>query len=396
MKNDGVLPLRTDARLHIAGEMFEHMRYQGAGSSMINPTRVTSPKDAFDARGVASVPQSECEVILVFLGLTDYDESEGCDRAHMRLPEDQLREVDALCALGKPVVAVLFGGSPVELPFFDRVSAVLNLYLPGQNGGEAAARLLFGEVNPSGRLAETWPLRYEDVPSAGTFGKGVNEVYAEGCEVGYRYYDKQGVPVRCPFGHGLSYTAFTHSEWEKTGGSYTQTVTNVGGRFGGEVAMLFLEGELRGFEKVYLAPGESRTVTITPETEEPGDWPDDYTIPAEPPRFPVTLESRFTDLQQTFLGRILFHAVLSVARALEKKGNRLPEGPERDTKLKGAFFMRRILESNSPRTLSMSAGKSMPYNFAQAFVELANGHVLRGIGCFMKPIRVPKLPKEEA
>ncbi len=269
--------------------------------------------------------------------------------------------------------------------------------LQGQPGRVlAAARLLFGEVNPSGRLAETWPLRYEDVPSAGTFGKGVNEVYAEGCEVGYRYYDKQGVPVRCPFGHGLSYTAFTHSEWEKTGGSYTQTVTNVGGRFGGEVAMLFLEGELRGFEKVYLAPGESRTVTITPETEEPGDWPDDYTIPAEPPRFPVTMESRFTDLQQTFLGRILFHAVLSVARALEKKGNRLPEGPERDNKLKGAFFMRRILESNSPRTLSMSAGKSMPYNFAQAFVELANGHVLRGIGCFMKPIRVPKLPKEEA
>ena len=395
LKNDGVLPLSGAEKLHLTGELYETMRYQGAGSSMIHPTRVTTPKDAMEARGVQSVPLCESDAVIVFAGLTDEYESEGGDREHMRLPDSQLREIDELCAGGKKLVVVLFGGSPVELPFYDKVSAILNMYLPGQNGGTAVARLLFGEVNPSGKLAETWPLRYEDVPSHESFGKGINEIYAEGCEVGYRYYNRHDIPVRFPFGFGLSYTSFAKSDWARDGNTWTQTITNTGERFGAEVAQLYVDGELRGFEKVYLAPGETKTATVTVEDEPKLEYSDEYTVPAETPRFPVTLESRFTDLQQSFMGRILFNAVLSVADKQAKEAEGMPDSPEKDNKRKGAQFLRRILESNSLRSMSMTAGKSMPYNFAQGFVELTNGHLIRGARCFMKKINVPKLPKEE-
>ena len=233
------------------------------------------------------------------------------------------------------------------------------------------------------------------MPGAEAFGEGINEVYAEGCEVGYRYYNKHGIPVRFPFGFGLSYTSFEKSEWKRDGNTYSQTVTNTGDRAGAEVAQLFLGGELKGFEKVFLQPGETKTVTLTVENEPEEDWSDEYTVPAEPPRFPVTLESRFTDLKQSFMGRILFSAVLSVAAKQEKEARKLPDGPEKDNKRKGALFLRRVLESNSPRSMSMCAGGSFPYNFAQGFVELTNGHLIRGAKCFMQKTAVPKLPKEE-
>ncbi|MBR6007030.1 MAG: glycoside hydrolase family 3 C-terminal domain-containing protein [Clostridia bacterium] len=395
MKNDGVLPLSGTEKLHVCGELFEKMRYQGAGSSMINPARLTTPKDAFEKRGVEyEYPVDECDVILVFAGLTDKYESEGCDRENMRLPADQLRLISRMIDTGKPVAVVLFGGSPVELPFFDRVSAILNMYLPGQNGGTAVCDLLFGIKNPSGKLAETWPMRYEDVPSHETFGKGINEVYSEGTEVGYRYYAKHGIPVRCPFGFGLSYTTFEKTEWKQNGGSYEQTITNTGPRFGGEVAQLFIDGELRGFKKVFLAPGESVTVTIVPEPADEAEYPDELTVPEEPPRYPVTLESRFTDLRQSFMGRIIFGAALSMARKIERQAARMPEGPEKDNTEKNAVFMKRIIESNSLRSMTMCGGRRLPYNFAQGLAELANGHIIRGARCFMKKIRVPKLPKE--
>lgn len=396
MKNDGVLPLTGKEKLHIEGELFSQMRYQGAGSSMINPTMVTTPENAFQKRGVKyDYSLTECDMILVFAGLTDEYESEGGDRENMRLPENQLALIDRMCATGKKVIVVLFGGSVVELPFNDKVSAILDMYLPGQNGGTAVADLLFGDKNPSGKLAETWPLQYEDVPYGETFGKGVNEVYREGTEVGYRYYSKHNIPVRYPFGHGLSYTTFRLSEWTQNGDSYTQTITNTGTRFGGEVVQLYLGGKLQGFQKIYLAPGETKTVTITVEPEEKCAYSDAPNIPPEPKRFPVTIESRFTDLQQSFMGRILFNAVLSVADKQKKEAEKMPAGPERDNKMKGAQFLRRILESNSPRSMSMTAGDTMPYNFAQGFVELTNGHLIKGAKCFLTKIKVPKLPKEE-
>ncbi len=395
MKNEGALPLNGTEKLHITGEFFENMRYQGAGSSMVTPAMLTTPADVFKERGIGNYPIDECDTILAFAGLTDEYESEAGDRENMLLPRDQLDLIGDLCGRGKKVVVVLFGGSPVELPFFDKVDAILNMYLPGQNGGTAVTQLLFGEKNPSGKLAETWPMRYEDVPSAQTFGKGLTDVYAEGTEVGYRYYNKHNIPVRCPFGFGLSYTTFEHSGWKKTGDTYRETVKNTGDRPGAEVAQLFIDGELRGFKKVFLEPGESRTVEIVPEPSDDTEYSDAYTVPEEPAKLPITLESRFTDLQYTFWGRLLYRFVMTVPKRMEKKLKKLPEGSEKDNKRKSAKFIRKMLQSNSPRSLSMEAGQSFPYNYAQAFVEIANGHLFKGIGLFFRKIKVPKLPKDE-
>lgn len=495
LKNDGILPLDIKEKWFVCGDLFEKMRYQGAGSSMINPTKLTSPKTAFDnmgvqytfARGYAenktqteqryidealTLSKNESKV-LVFAGLTDYVESEGCDRENMRLPENQLTLIDALIKAGKKVIVVLFGGSPVELPFADKVSAILNMYLPGQSGGTACANLLFGKVNPSGRLAETWPLKYEDVPFGNEFGKTVNEVYKESVFVGYRYYTTAKKPVRYPFGYGLSYTSFEYWDMKvrEDGEKITVSceVANNGRRDGAEVVQLYVkapqsnifkpERELRAFQKVYVKAGESVKVELTvskadlryfdikendwvleggeyelqlcsdsqtvilsksvqiegknisPYSEEIGKV---YTgagfigltnslfekmsgenIPPVPPAKPLRLESRFTDLRATFMGRILFNAVLGVANKQMKAAHKLPEGTEKDNKIKGAMFLRRILESNSVVTMSMSAGKNMPYNFAQGFVNLANGRLIKGIKCFCTKIKVPKLPKEE-
>lgn len=495
MKNDGVLPLTENKKILVVGDLFEKMRYQGAGSSMINPTKVTSPKTAFDSMRIPYVfkrgyaenklePQKEFiadtitvaakyETVLVFAGLTDYVESEGCDREHMQLPENQLAVIDALCKTGKKVIVVLFGGSPVELPFANRVNAILNMYLPGQNGGTACANLLFGKSNPSGRLAETWPLKYEDVPFGNEFGKTINEIYKESIFVGYRYYTTARKQVRYPFGYGLSYTEFEYWDMkvQEDGEKIVVSceVANNGKRDGSEVVQLYVkapqskifkpERELRAFKKVYVKAGESVKAELTVSKSdlryfdiEKNDWvleggqyelqfcSDSQTvilskhikidgenfssynkevrqaytgagfigltnslfekmsgvkIPPLPPAKPLRLESRFTDLRATFMGRILFNAVLGVAKKQMKEAQKLPEGTERDNKIKGAMFLKHILESNSVISMSMSAGINMPYNFAQGFVNLANGHLIKGIKCFCTKIKVPALPKDK-
>lgn len=495
MKNDGVLPLAENKKILVVGDLFEKMRYQGAGSSMINPTKVTSPKTAFDSMRIPYVfkrgyaedklePQKEFiadtitaaakyETVLVFAGLTDYVESEGCDREDMRLPENQLAVIDALCKTGKKVIVVLFGGSPVELPFADRVNAILNMYLPGQNGGTACANLLFGRANPSGRLAETWPLKYEDVPFGNEFGKTINEIYKESIFVGYRYYTTARKQVRYPFGYGLSYTSFEYlnMQVQECADKFIVSceVTNSGKRDGAEVVQLYVkaplsdifkpERELRAFKKVYVKAGESavvelmvsksdlryydikrndwvlergtyemqlcsdsQTVILSKHIQIDGENFSPYSeevrqvysgakfigmanslfekmsgekIPAVPPAKPLRLESRFTDLRATFMGRILFNAVLGVAGKQMKEAQKLPEGTEKDNKIKGAMFLKRILESNSIITMSMSSGTNMPYNFAQGFVNLANGRLIKGIKCFCTKIKVPALPKDK-
>ena len=494
LKNDGVLPLEKGKKYFVAGDLFEKMRYQGAGSSMINPARLTSPKKAFDekkinytfARGYAEnavatntallnealTAAKPFETALVFAGLTDYVESEGCDREHMRLPENQLALIDGLQKAGKRVVVVLFGGSPVELPFAEKVSAILNMYLPGQSGGRACARLLFGEVSPSGRLAETWPMQYADVPFYENFAKGPVEVYKESIFVGYRYYTTYNKRVRYPFGYGLSYTSFAWSEMKvKAEGeeiAVTCRVKNTGERAGAEVVQLYVSApktnvlkplrELRAFRKVYLKAGEEKEVSLSFKRDElkffdlqshmwrmekgeyrielcsdaetvrlfegielDGEEVSPYServlaaytkglesvtdevftemsgkkIPTLPPQRPVRLDSRFTDLKCSFMGKILYRAVLGVADKTMKEAKKLPEGAERDNKIKGALFMRRILESNTLISMSMSAGLTFPYNFAEGFASLANGHVFKGIKCFCTKIKAPKLPKDK-
>lgn len=400
LKNDGVLPLNKDTKIMVMGNMFDHMRYQGSGSSMIHPMYLTHPSQAFEKQGISCVTDpSLADVILVFAGLTDEYESEGCDRDSMKLPKEHLDLIDQACSYGKKVVVVLFGGSVIELPFIDKIDGLLHMFLPGQNGGTAVTKLLFGEINPSGKLAETWPIRYEDVPSCKNFGKQINEVYEEGTLVGYRYYNQKNIPVRFPFGYGLSYTSFEKSEWEEKDGIYSQKITNTGDYYGGEVTMLFIDDKLAGFQKVYLKPKESVVVTIDPR--EDGQYfsqieaSDELPSFIEPNRYPVTIESRFSDLNQSFMGRILYNAVINVATKQMKEAKKLPDGIEKENKIKGAIFLKRVLDSNSIRTMSMAGGKNFPYNFAQGFVEMTNGHLIKGGLCFARSIKVGKLPKEE-
>ena len=232
LKNDGALPLDKNEKLLVAGDLFGKMRYQGAGSSMINSTFITSPQNAFDRAGVDYVfrrgyaenklesdekliaealdAAKDFESVLVFAGLTDYVESEGAERENMRLPENQLALIDALIKAGKKVTIVLYGGSPVELPFAEKVSAILDMYLPGQNGGTATYNLLFGIKSPCGKLAETWVKEYADIPFGDAYSKTLNEIYKESVFAGYRYYLTANKEVRYPFGYGLSYTTFQY------------------------------------------------------------------------------------------------------------------------------------------------------------------------------------------
>ena len=187
----------------------------------------------------------------------------------MTMPEGHIRLIEAVAAANPNTVVVLFCGSAVETPWLDKVKAVLYMGLPGQAGGAAAANLLTGEVNPSGKLTETWPLTYADVPSRDTFGKKTTH-YKEGLYVGYRYYDKAGVDVRFPFGYGLSYTQFAYSDLQVEGRTVTATITNTGSVPGAEVVQLYVAPpqnglyrpakELKGFAKVSLQPGESKSV----------------------------------------------------------------------------------------------------------------------------------------
>lgn len=299
LKNDGVLPLSGQENLLVVGEMFEKMRFQGAGSSLINPPEQITPKDAFDRRGIryryrkgyrcfgtgrdrglereALAEAARADVVLFFGGLTDFEESEGFDRPHMRLGENQTFLLRQLAASGKKVVLVLYAGAPVELPFFDGLSALLDMYLPGMYGGEATAALLFGERSPSGKLAESWPLRFEDSSCFSDFDRGPVSRYYESVYVGYRYYDKAKTALRFPFGYGLSYTSFTYRSMnvERQGGSVTVTaeISNTGSRDGSEVVQLYVknaascvfkpEKELRAFTKVFLKAGETKTVRMS-------------------------------------------------------------------------------------------------------------------------------------
>ncbi len=302
LKNDGVLPL-SGGRVAFIGAFARHPRYQGGGSSHIIPTRIddaleeakrcASPGTQFTyASGYAlrggAVDKAlqedavrtakAAEVAVVFLGLTDELESEGFDRSHLSIPASHTALLDAILAVQKNVVVVLSNGSPIEMPWLDRVPAVLEGYLGGQAWGGAVSDLLFGLANPSGKLTETFPRRLEDTPSFLNFpGDGTQVEYREGVFVGYRYHDTAHVDPLFPFGHGLSYTQFDYGSLRvETLGSGTAqivarvTVTNVGKTAGSEVVQLYVEDvkasvlrpvrELKGFEKIFLQPGQTKTV----------------------------------------------------------------------------------------------------------------------------------------
>jgi len=306
LKNDGgVLPFSAQRRLVIVGELARTPRYQGSGSSRVNPVRLSTPWDALAARvpearfaagygledgtgadGDALVAEAvaaaaEGDQVVVFLGLPDSAETEGADRISLDLPANQLRLLSALAAERTDLAVVLLNGSAVTTGWARDVPAVLEGWLGGQGCGEAVADLLLGDANPSGKLAETFPRCIEDTPAYGNFpGEDGQVRYGEGLLVGYRWYDSRQMPVAFPFGHGLSYTTFEYTGLEAgVEGSGTGTavrvlvtVTNTGARAGAEVVQLYVSGppngvprpaqELRGFSRVELRPGESSRITF--------------------------------------------------------------------------------------------------------------------------------------
>lgn len=295
LDNDGILPLSEGDSVAIIGDFAKKARYQGAGSSQVNPTKLDNLYDAlanrlnitgyaqgFDRTKPAPIQKlideaisvaEKAEKVLLCVGLDEILESEGMDRLHMELSESQRKLIESVCAVNKNVILVLFGGAPFVMPDRSLYRAAIHGYLGGQASGSAMAAALLGDVNPSGKLNETWPHRLEDNPSYNYFpSKERTAEYREGIFVGYRYYDTVGKSVRYAFGHGISYTDFDYSDISVEGNKVSFTLTNVGKIEGKEVAQLYIRAknsnvyrpkkELKGFAKVNLAPAESKRVEI--------------------------------------------------------------------------------------------------------------------------------------
>ena len=296
LKNEeGILPLRAGTKVAVIGDFADNPRYQGAGSSLVNPTRLDSAlgviKDCpleligYEKGYERSAPANEqlisaaaelakkAEVVLLYLGLDESGEAEGLDREHMRLSDAQLRLIDGIYSANKNIVVILAAGSPVEMPWLEKAKGLIHGCLCGQAGAGAILKAVCGIVNPSGKLSETYPLSYGDIPSSPYFpAKERGVEYREGLYVGYRYFDTVKKPVLFPFGYGLSYTSFLYSEPEFTADKAVFTLKNTGDMDGAEIAQLYVRAEnssvyrpnkeLKGFKKVFLKAGESKRVAI--------------------------------------------------------------------------------------------------------------------------------------
>lgn len=309
LKNEDILPLQKDKKIAFIGEFAKVPRIQGGGSSHINNTWIESALDAAGdsvsyAQGFhideettdetllqeAITLAKESDVAVIFAGLPDSFESEGFDRTHLNMPANQNELIARISEVQPNVVVVLHSGSPIAMPWLDKVAGVLQMYLAGQASGGAAVNLLFGDATPCGKLAETFPLHLEDNPSYLNFpGNREKVCYQEGVFIGYRYYDKKKMDVLFPFGYGLSYTDFTYSNMKVTVNGKNATdvdviketdeiivsadITNTGNCDGAEIVQLYIknpvvyeirpEKELRDFAKVFLKAGETKTVTFT-------------------------------------------------------------------------------------------------------------------------------------
>lgn len=303
LKNEGILPLPKEGKkIAFIGKFAQKPRFQGGGSSHINSFKVTSALDAVkeitevtyaqgydvqeDKTDQAVLKEAvraaeEADIAVIFAGLPDLFESEGYDRSHMRMPDCQNELIREITKVQKNTVVVLHNGSPVEMPWADDVKGILEAYLCGQAVGQAEVNLLFGISNPCGKLAETIPYKLSDNPSYLNFpGDGQTVEYKEGVFVGYRYYDTKEMPVRYPFGYGLSYTTFEYRDLQVSSGEMKDTdtlkvslkVKNTGNRAGKEIVQLYVADktgaasrpvkELKNFTKVFLNPGEEKTVDM--------------------------------------------------------------------------------------------------------------------------------------
>lgn len=304
LKNEEeLLPLSSGTRVGIIGDFAGNPRYQGAGSSMVNVTKLDSVLDLIDSSGLEFVGYEpgflrrerrknaanteknvkmrnaavalakRSDVVLCYLGLDEQKESEGLDRQDMKLEENQIQVLQAIAEVNPNIVVILSAGAVVEMSWISHAKAVLHGYLSGQAGAGAMLNVIMGKVCPSGRLNETYPIRYEDTPAYAYYpGKEKSCEYREGLYVGYRYYDTAEIPVRFPFGYGLSYTTFAYSDLNVSKEKVSLTVTNTGKRDGAEVVQIYVgklesriyrpKKELKGFCKVFLKAGESKRVEI--------------------------------------------------------------------------------------------------------------------------------------
>jgi len=297
LKNDdAILPLAYSTKVAVIGAFASSARYQGAGSSLVNPTVLDNTLDCFDESGITSIGYEsgydrygkpshrriekacrlaeKADTVLLYLGLDELSEAQGLDRDTMRLPKNQEDLLAALFEVNRNIVVILSCGCAVEMPWIDKTKGLLHAYLSGQAGARAILRVISGDVNPSGKLAESYPLRYGDTPSFRNFpGNELTVEYREGIYIGYRYYDTAGIPVLFPFGYGLSYTTFLYSDMAINGDHISFNITNTGNIPGMEVAQLYIgkadsriprpAKELKGFVKVLVQPGQSKQVRIS-------------------------------------------------------------------------------------------------------------------------------------
>ncbi len=296
LKNEeNILPLKKGSKVAVIGEFARKARYQGAGSSVVNCTKLDHTMDVIgnfdldvagfeagyprhgkpDAEMMAKAAElaKKADYVLLYLGLDEISESEGLDRSTLAIPECQIQTLKAVSEANPNVIIVMSAGSSVEMPWLSQCKAMVHAYLCGQAGASAVLRVILGEVNPSGKLSESYPVKYEDCSSAPYFPAKERSVeYREGLYVGYRYYETAQVPVLFPFGFGLSYTTFEYSDLKVSDKEARFTLRNTGGMDGAEIAQLYVHAknpsvyrpakELKGFRKVFLKAGEQKEVVI--------------------------------------------------------------------------------------------------------------------------------------
>mgnify|MGYP001165242948 FL=1 len=433
LKNEGdILPLAKDANLAVLGAFAEKPRYQGAGSSLINPTRLdtaleeiralatgevayapgfslaadVAESEAAQLRDEAAAAASAAEVVVLFLGLPARLESEGYDRDDIDLPAEQLAVLDAVRAANPNVVVVLSNGGVVALPFARDVPAILEGWLLGQAGGGATADVLFGDVNPSAKLTETIPLRLSDTPAYLDFPGEFGHVrYGEGLFVGYRWYDARNLEVAYPFGHGLSYTTFSHTDaavrvTDSGDLEVTVTVTNTGQRDGREIVQVYtsLPGstvqrpvrELKGFASVALTAGQSREVAVTVRRADLAYWDirvDDWiveggeytvevgassrdirssvtvAVEGDPVAIPLTRESSLAEaIAHPVVGEMVQGALRQMMATVEGLESVMPEGVSMD----------RMMMSFPIGRMSMMTGDQVSPEMIDGLIAMAN------------------------
>lgn len=461
LKNDGILPL-DKKNIGMIGHMASDLRYQGSGSSHINPTELKQIRDIWNdipyVEGVDKMGDisdldeaiklaGSVDTVILFLGLPEVYESEAFDREYMELPEGHNRLIDEICKVNRNVVVVLFGGSAMCLPWADKVKGILYMGLPGQMGAQATIDVLDGTAEPSGRLAESWPLSYEDVVSRETFGKR-NTEYRESIYVGYRYYDKAEMEVRYPFGYGLSYTEFSYNNLKLSDGIISVDVTNIGKRSGRETIQLYVSPEdqlfrcvreLKAFAKVFLKPGDTTTVSFKIEDsffevyrngfmkadgkyrleighnsrnivcfleyavkgdtisfeESKGSWYDSVRgLPSrsdfekllgrkipdneEPHKGTFSLDNSCLEMKdQSLVMKIEYLVTKAIISKTFKKEERTLDNP--------SYKMMLTAATDCPlRAAVISSNGAMSDNVAEGLVEMANGHLLKGLGRMMR------------